>query len=452
MYKRKKRTKKAKLIAQALVLLGMTFIVIISSFQLRVVREFFGQASGEEANLHIYTNNILGSYNRPWQNLAQGGEDANWRLTPLIPKVKALKPEYIRIDHLYDFYVQVDRQEGQLVFNFTKLDQIINDILSTGAKPYIALSYMPQSISNSDIIDTPQNYHDWQVVVQRTIEHVSGTRNINNVYYEVWNEPDLFGSWKYYGKKNYLTLYLYASKGASNARGVRSFKIGGPAITAFYKNWMEALVEYTTKNNLRLDFLSWHRYHFNIDQYKKDMIEARKILAKYPQLVNTELHITEWGADSDNNAIYDTRFSGAHTVAGAIEMVGVIDKAFSFEIQDGKDPENKEYWGRWGLFTNQEFGSKAKPRYYATWVKALAGKNTQDNNIEVVLANYDRQSKHSENVAITFEDIKAGNYTITKELTTGQHFTQTVATTSSKLQTHFFMPSNTVGYVTLSKN
>ncbi|MCB9813339.1 MAG: hypothetical protein H6772_02945 [Pseudomonadales bacterium] len=463
------KTKKIKMIAQFLIFLVILIFVIISAFQIDVVREFFGQASGENSDIHVYTNAVLGVYHRPWRNLAQGGEDKNWRLEPIVPQIRALNPEYIRIDHIYDFYDVVQGTSGNLSFNFSKLDLIISDILSTGAKPYIALSYMPSQLANGDIIGQPENYADWQLVVQRTIEHISGTRGIADVYYEVWNEPDLFGSWKYYGNKNYLNLYLYASRGAQNARNVQAFKLGGPATTAFYKNWIEALAKFVINNNLKLDFISWHQYSTNIDQYRIDMIDVRKSMEKFPQLEPTvEFNLTEWGHDSDNNAGYDNNFSAAHTVAGSIEMVGIIQKAFSFEIQDGKNGDNKEYWGRWGLFTHQDFGSNPKPRYFAlkmldripnqrvqllgkgSWVKALAGKNLND-NIEIVLANYDSHNSHVENVPITYEDITPGTFKIVKELNNGQNYIENISTTEAKLKTTLFMPANTVGYVTLQR-
>lgn len=469
MYPR--RIKKAKLIAQFLILVGMLAVVFLGVWQIDQVREFFGKASGENANIHVYTQNVIGTYAKPWRNLAQGGEDSNWRIGTMIPQVKALKPEYIRIDHIYDFYEIVQGSNGSYSYDFSRLDPLLDDIVATGAKPYIALSYMPTQFSGGDITGAPTNYADWQTLVQQTVQHISGTKRISDVYYEVWNEPDLFGDWKYYGNKNYLTLYRSAALGAANARGVQPFKIGGPATTGFYKNWAEALIKYAAQNNLRLDFISWHRYSTNLDAYKDDMTAIRSLVRSYPQYEDSlEFHITEWGHDSEVHPGYDTNYSAAHTVAGAIEMVGVVERAFAFEIQDGKGPEGKEYWGRWGMFTHSDFGSKAKPRYFAlkmldrisdqrvqllgkgSWVKALAAKNPTTQNIEVVLANYDARAQHAENVPIFFEDITPGSYTITKELTSGSNVTENVATTEAKLKTNLFMPVNSVGFVTLKKN
>jgi hypothetical protein len=212
------------------IFIALLITVLVGASQIQVIREFFSKASGEPANITVDTQAVLGPMPRPWRHLAQGGEGFDWRLEPLIPQVKALKPEYIRIDHIYDFYDIVKGEPGNLTFDFSKMDVILDDIKATGATPYIALTYMPPAIAEGDIVSKPKRWEDWQLVVQKTIEHVSGTRGTRDVYYEVWNEPDLFGGWKYYGDKSYITLYSYAARGARAARGVQTVKMGGPRI------------------------------------------------------------------------------------------------------------------------------------------------------------------------------------------------------------------------------
>ncbi len=462
--------KRRKTILSFLVLLVVVKVVLAGTWQIKVVRQFFGQAGGTEANLIIDVTAILGPMPRPWRNLAQGGEDHNWRIGNLTGRIAALKPEYIRLDHIYDFYDIVQGSPGQITFNWTKFDLVIDDILKTGAKPYISLSYMPPAISSGDILAYPSNWADWQLVVQKTIEHISGTRGIRDVYYEVWNEPDLFGSFKYYGDKNYLTLYAYASAGAQNARGVLPFKLGGPANTALYKNWFNAFCQACVNNQWRCDFFSWHRYTTNLDQYAQDMQSAKEWIKAYPQLEPTmEFQITEWGHNSDNNAGYDSQYGAAHTVAAAIAMMNNVQRAFAFEIQDGKDPTGKNYWGRWGLFTHNDFGANSKPRYRAlkmldsiadqrlqltgsgSFVKALAAKNDQS-EIEIIIANFDPKSSHSELVPITFINIEPGSYTLNEEFLGGSRKSQQIATSAAALRSEIFMPINEVAKVTLIKN
>lgn len=460
------RGNRMKMLLGAVPFFLMVLVVIIGSWQIKQVREFFGHASGEPANIQIDTQAVLGSMPRPWRSLAQGGEDHSWRMSPpILSGVKALHPEYIRIDHIYDFYDIVQGTPGNLHFDFSKLDAVLNDIQATGAKPYIALSYMPPAISSGDILSVPKNWTDWQLVVQKTIEHISGDRHTADVYYEVWNEPDLFGGWKTYGAKNYLTLYDYAARGANAARNVQQFKIGGPAITALYQNWFDAIAKYTLANNIRYDFFSWHRYSSDTNQYKKDMTEVQTWAQAYPQLAATlEYQITEWGHNSDNDPGYDNNLGAAHTAATSMEMVGVVKRAFAFEIQDGKDPAGKGSWGRWGLFTHQDFGSSPKPRYQAlklldqignsrlqllgkgSWVKALAAQGDQGQT-QVVLANYDPQGVHSETVPVTLLNIAPGAYNVTEHYLSGARQSFQVATSAAALQFTVPMPANSVNFV-----
>jgi len=464
--KRRSKEKKKTIIGGGFFLI-LTIIILIGVSQLEVVREFFGRATGVPADLIVDTKGIIGPMPRPWRYLAQGGEGHDWRMQAINEQVKTLNPQYIRLDHIYDFYNIVQGSPGNLQFDFSKFDDILDDILATGAKPYIALSYMPPAISSGDIVDKPVNWADWQLTVQKTIEHVSGTRQIDDVYYEVWNEPDLFGGWKYYGEKNYLDLYTYAVQGANNAQGVRSYKIGGPAITALYKNWFDAMAKHAIANNLRYDFFSWHRYSNDVGQYEQDMNNVKYWITAYPQLEPLlEFHITEWGHDSEVHPGYDNNYSAAHTVAGSIAMLNSVQKAFVFEIQDGKGPEGQEYWGRWGMFTHQDFGSKPKPRYQAlkmldsiadqrlqltgngSWVKALAAKD-ENNNTELVIANFDKNGSHSEAVPITFNNIEPGNYTLSIQMIGGQNNVQKVATSAAVLKTYINMPANSVGFIEL---
>lgn len=446
-----------KIIRQSLGTLVLTVLIgaslLLAVRNLGVVTDLLPHASIEPANIIVDTAAILGTFDRPWQHLAQGGEGHDWRLQPIAAQVRALNPSYIRLDHIFDFYDIVSGTPGNIQFNFSKFDLILSDIQSVGAKPYIALSYMTPSLAEGgELTGPPVRYEDWQLMVQKTIEHVSGTRGMSDVYYEVWNEPDLFGGWKYHGSRNYLTLYTYAARGAAAARVSQPFKIGGPAITALYKNWFDALMKHVQDNKLKFDFFSWHRYDTDIDVFKKDMFEVRQWIAKYPQLEPTvEFHITEWGHDSKNNAGYDGLQSAAHTVAGAIEMIGVVNRAFVFEIQDGKDPAGQAKWGRWGLFTHADFGAQAKPRYHAlkllenmgperlqllgkgSYVKAFAARKGPQ-HWQVILSNYDPRGKNTETVPVTFKNLPVGTYTARITYVSKAAQTKTVTTQSSDLQ------------------
>lgn len=452
------------LLFQLLPLFFLVVAIIVGTLNIKTIRRFLIGALGQNANIIINTDVTLGPMQKPWRNLAQGGESKDWRIPPpLAAQLRGVNTEYIRLDHIYDFYDIVRKDGGQLSFDFTKLTAIINDIRAAGATPYIALSYTPPALAvNGDITAPPQNWSEWQLTVQRTIEHVSGTMNIPNVYYEVWNEPDLFGGYKTYGDKNYLTMYAYAARGAKNARVRQPYKIGGPAITALYKNWVDNVVKLSIRESLPLDFFSWHRYDRDIEVFRDDISNIRRWLSPYPERQNIELHITEWGHDSRNDPGYDGNFGAIHTMAVSTELIGNIDKAFIFEVQDGKDPEGKPRWGRWGIM---DAAGQPKPRYLAlrflerldgqrvqligkgSWVKGAASK--QGLNTRALLVNYDPAGRHSETVPITFRGLTPGRFQLEQHVFGQNPRIQQIATTASELKISIPMPANSAVFLEL---
>jgi len=423
-------------IKKIVVVLVITLALPVTVFLANNQTNFLNEAFGTEANLVIDLVNSSGSSHQAWKNLAQGGEEAGKQmLAPVITQTRSLDPEYIRIDHIYDYYNVVSRDGfGNLALNWSQLDLTVQDILATGALPFFSLSYTPLALTDSgNITDIPKNLNEWQFLIQSTIEHFSGFAgmNLTNVYYEVWNEPDLFGEFKNRGPgKNYMDLYYYSSLGAQNAKSVNTFKFGGPAITAFYPSWFERLFDFVLENNLRLDFFSWHRYSSNMDDFEQDVIAAySKAINEYPVFSQIEFLITETGHDSENDKGYDNNFSAIQTLATVATVGESIDRLFIFEIKDG--PGDTQYWGRWGILTHENYGLPIpKPRFNAlsflnqldgeivgitgegSWVKAFAMNDAT--SLQVLVVNYDAFGKHSESVPINFANLPSGNFTFTR--------------------------------------
>ncbi len=447
-------------------LLGIVIIVVVVLVIPNAVR-YVGKASGIAANLSYNMEGILGKMPTPWRNFAQGGEEPKEMLAEVIPETKALRPEYIRLDHIYDAFKVVNRKDGLLTYDWTGLDRAVEVIMATGAKPFLSLSYMPEAIGTGDMISAAKDWNEWGAVVQATIEHYSGRgqKNIDGVIYEVWNEPDLFGSFKTYGEKSYLDMYAASARAAVRARNVNAFEIGGPATTALYQNWVERLIKFVDANNLRMDYVSWHRYNYDLEQFDKDVKQARAWAEGIPALVNLKYYITEWGHNPEVDKGYDTKFGAIHTIAGATTMIGAIDRAFMFEIKDG--PGVEKYWGRWGVLTHEKFGKpEKKPRYYAlqflnelgmirmsvkgegSWVKSVASMD-DNNNMKVLVVNYDQKGTHSESVPMMFENLPKTNFKFTRKDFLGQSRTQNVATTSATWATREMFGPNSAAMFTL---
>ncbi len=451
-------------------LIGLVAITsIIGASQINSVRRFFSKASGQPADIKIDAKGPTKPITRPWQNLAQGGESPSFSLSPLSINLAQLSPSHIRLDHLYDFYITVTRDsQGKLQYDFSKLDTIIKDMRSINALPFLSLSYMP-SILSADITGSPNNWDEYQQIIKATIEHVSRKSGLNlkNVYYEVWNEPDLFGQWKTYGQKNYLTLYTAAARGAESAINTQPFHFGGPATTALYDNWISELMKLTITQHLRLDFISWHHYTDDPADYRQDIERLRKMFEPYrPQADQIEPIISEWGPNSENDPQYDSWAGAAHTVVSLTYMMPAVSKAFIFEIEDGKSPEAKEFWGRWGIYTHTDFGNQPKPRAQVlkllnqlgpdklmvsgngTWVRALSAK--KNGTIQVLLANYDSRGTHNEQVPLAITQLNPGQYKLTKNYQSRSTTSEIITLTDSVFSTIIPLAPNTVALIELT--
>jgi len=398
------------------------------------VTQFFSEATAKKAEIVVQVDKNLGRLPRPWEYLGQGGEETGGMIGKTITQIKPLKPKYIRIDHIYDFYQVAQRTDQGLQIDFSRLDLEVEAILQTGAKPFLALSYMPPGLA-VDIISPPYDWGDWQQLVKATIEHYSGkqNKNIQDVYYEVWNEPDLFGSYKMGGERSYLEMYRRASWAAEAAANAQPFKLGGPATTGMYTGWLENLYKASRDEGLRLDFVSWHRYSLDLKDFKNDVEWFSNLSNRYPELALKERVLSEWGPDPENNPAYDNQIGAAHMMAVMQEIMGGIHKAFVFEIMDGKDPQGKNFWGRYGLISHESSGLISKPRYLmiewlnqlgetrlalngeGSFVKGIAASNNNNKEVQIYLVNYDKYNSHWETVPVTVKNLKPGNYQVIKQ-------------------------------------
>ena len=403
------------------------------------IQRTWAGAEGRLAAIDVQTDQVIGPLPRPWQALAQGGDELTTFMDKSEPQIKALGIRYIRVDHIYDGFDIVKLEAGSLKFDWSKLDILVDKIRSAGATPFLSLSYMPLPISKSDIVGEPRDWNQWSEVVKRTIEHYSGDKNIPSIYYEVWNEPDLFGKWTMGGAKNYQTLYLYASRGATAANVTQGFKFGGPATTGLYKNWIDNFFPFVLQNKLRLDFFSWHRYDLNLEKYNEDVVSVGKWIESHPYFANVEKIVSEFGADSEKGGANDTRLGAVHLIAISRELLYKIKYGFSFSVT-----------GAWGVL--------GKPREQAlrllnklgdqrlgvtgegTWVRAIAAQNKK--GFQVLVVNYDPKYVHSEVVPVTFTGLSDKNFILHQTILGGNTVRYAIATTEAVLQYQLPMSPN----------
>lgn len=421
-------------------------------FAVKTILDLRRGAAGSPANIVIDTKNVQGQLSPSlWQNISQGGEESADMIKPVAPLLRQLQPEFIRLDHLFDYY-QVDQGQGH--YDFSKLDNTVNSILLTGARPMLSLSYTPDA-------KAPADWNQWFQLVKATAAHYSVDKKIDNIYYEVWNEPDLFGGWKYNKDPNYGILYTKTAQAVAAGAGNANYKIGGPAITSYYPNWIKSLFQTATDNHLRLDFISWHKYSKNLDDYDQDLENLNQILSSYPQYFNIERLITETGPNPEPDAWYDNSLSGVHLLSLATRMSGKIHRLFTFEAVDGPSPRSQNSTG-WGLITHD---LKPKPRFYAlkflnqlqgrrlsstgdgSWVSSLS--TLSGRTLQILLVNYDSKNIHSETFPLTLQNLSPGRYQLKTTNYLGNTSTK-IVTATANYRDQIYLDANSAVLLELS--
>jgi xylan 1,4-beta-xylosidase len=463
--------RKRKLIRDVVVILvGLASLPVMVVGIKEVVR-WITRATGEPANIVVNRRLTLGEVDQFWRGVAQGAEREGDVFEGVEKQLAGLEPRWVRIDHVFDSYDLVDRDgEGELVFDFSRLDKTVKVILDAGGVPWFALSYTPKVMGGGGgVVDKPKNWQEWERLVEEFVWYFSYVWGIDGVYYEVWNEPDLFGQWRTKGEKNYLELYDHTARGAMKAAGGgKNFFLGGPATTGMYPNWIERLVDFAEENKLPLDFVSWHRYDKSIKRFEKDAEWVWDWKVREGKS-NVGLYLTEWGMDSENHPGYDGKLAAAHLVAGVREMMDYkLDGVLTFELVDGKSPRGDEYWGRWGMVTHPEFGASEKPRYGAfqmlnqmdgerlnlsgegTWVKGVAVVG-DDEVLKLVLVNYDEEERNVESVPVSFVGLDEGRYRWVEEELDGKVLEFSEVVSEGEISRMVLMEANEVKLIILSR-
>lgn len=435
---------------QAISLAGVILLALVLPGILKlsnsVVRYFVG-AEGRLAAITVETGHPLGPLPQPWRGLAQGGDQLKTFLDNKTGQVAALRPRYIRVDHIYDQFNTVSRQDNQIKMNWAELDMLVDKISATGAKPFLALSYMPPAISAGGATDEPKNWQEWSFIVQKTIEHFSGEKGIPDIYYEVWNEPDLFGKWTISGKKDYKSLYFYSAKGAMAARNVQPFKLGGPGTTGLYKNWLDEFFPFVLQNNLKFDFFSWHRYDLDLGKYAQDTQNIDHWLESHPYFSHVEKIISEMGPHSEAGWENNSMLGAAHLAATSRELMYRINMGLSFAVS-----------GQWGVLGKPREetlkmlaklnGERLAITGEGSWVRAIGAQD--GDTIRIMLVNYDPRGMHSEVVPVTFVNLKNQNFNLRRDILGGISREQKIATTEAILQQTVPLSPNSVVLLTLS--
>src|SRR3989344_2141394 len=128
----------------AIILISLPVAVTLVGNKTNILKRAYSEVFGNKAEFAV---NLTDSYEMSgfhWSNFAQGGEEKEGMLSAVSASLKSLSPTYIRLDHIYDYYEPVKKDnDGNFIFDWFRLDKELKAITDSGATPFLSLSYMP---------------------------------------------------------------------------------------------------------------------------------------------------------------------------------------------------------------------------------------------------------------------------------------------------------------------
>jgi xylan 1,4-beta-xylosidase len=248
--------------------------------------------------------------------------------------------EYARFHGILNDDIAIYSEErGQPVYDFTRFDQVYDAVVAAGMRPVVEISFTPTALATDEKaqlhwyggtranISKPKDWVKWRRFMAAIVQHLEARYGVEEVrqnwWFEVWNEA----SWMYSeGEGGYMELYKHTVLGLR--AGDPEVKVGGPAASAASSvGLIPSLVGYAGRQDLGLDFVTWHRY--GNDEGEQNRADANGMLAYFERLSGiiedtgfTGLSLNdEWGASYDPDTVRDNEVS-ASFVAKTVHLIG----------------------------------------------------------------------------------------------------------------------------------
>jgi xylan 1,4-beta-xylosidase len=284
--------------------------------------------------------------------------------------------QYIRFHAILDDEVGVYDEDaaGKPVYNFSYVDQIYDGLLENRIKPFVELSFMPRKLAKNltphpfwykPLPSPPKDPAKWSALVQAFTKHLLeryGRPEVEQWYFEVWNEPNI-DFWNGTPKQpTYFALYDETAKAIKSVDG--NLRVGGPATAQ--AAWVDAFIAHCTQNHVPFDFVSSHIYGNeksedvfgrHVDISRRDMV-ARAAKKVYEQVKaspapNTPIIWSEYNATyMTQQEVTDSAFMGPWLANDIRECDGLsqIMSYWSFsDVFEEQGVVKTPFYGGYGL-------------------------------------------------------------------------------------------------------
>lgn len=338
--------------------------------------------------IKVCADNAIGPFEWWRHSIGHGGVNSLPLPQKAVLGAKLLSPKLIRIFIQEFFYVYPEHG----VFDFTKLDVYMDSFAATGAKVAAAICIKPKCLypeKNHEIF-MPNNIEEWQELIRTMVNRYSVERKIVT-HWEIGNEVDIGenGGCPYLIKNpaDYYEYYKITIKPILEV--FPEAKIGGPALANTAEEYMKELAELCYKEGKQLDFVSWHLYSSNPEDYIERLDRTYRALECYGSS-RPEVLLTEFSKSFEELSVEEAAFDPSRAAVLADVLFSLIDRkidwTFYYHLWDQHcivpefEPFFKEpyimqrHWNeiphRFGLFGVK---GEVRPTYFVYRMLAMAG-------------------------------------------------------------------------------
>ena len=321
---------------------------------------------------------------------------------------------YIRFHAIFhDVLGTVKVQNGKTVYDWNKIDQLYDDLLTRHIRPFVELGFTPQALATSQNSifywhgntshPKPQGWHDLIDAFIRHIEARYGQNEVRSWFFEVWNEPNLSGFWEGGDQKAYFELYDLTAKSIKAVDP--ALRVGGPSTAG--AAWVPEFLAHVKESGAPVDFVSTHTYGvqggFLDEEGKSDtkldpspdaiIGDVRRVreqisASSYPGL---PLYFTEWSTSyTPRDSVHDSYISAPYILTKLKESQGLV-QGMSYwtytDLFEEPGPPTAPFQGGFGLLNPQGI---RKPAYFAyKYLHALQGNAITSTDPQAVLSTKD---------------------------------------------------------------
>jgi xylan 1,4-beta-xylosidase len=207
----------------------------------------------------------IGTIKSQLAGAAQGGSTSSYLKSSVVGAVNPLGLKLVRLESVpgSSYYNLYDPATGQ--YNWTVLDQEIENIKSTGAEIMLNVFMVPQWLSSEPNdpnwgFTLPSNMTQWKTLIGDIVRHVNITKGYNIKYWEFWNEPSgayFFRPWS----TSPTSFFNFYKQTVQAIKAVDSTAlVGGFGDNAYYPGNYNSFFAYCKLYSVSIDFLTAHFY------------------------------------------------------------------------------------------------------------------------------------------------------------------------------------------------